>query len=1237
MSIRQVSRATGIPSATLGGYFSGRHLPTVSQTAAFHVLLEVLGADDEAAWQDALERARRAGRERRGRTPAPYRGLESYDVDDAEWFVGREDVVAELAARVAELRAQVARPQVLTVLGASGSGKSSLLRAGLVARARAEGAALRAGLVARARAEGAAAEVTVPGAAPLAAVQAVRRSGAGPEWPDLLVLDQLEELFSDQVDATERTAFLELLTDLAGPGARTVVVLGLRADFFGTALDEPALFPLVSTQSLVVGPMSADALRRVIVEPAARAGWSVENELVDLLVRDVSAKGTPDPGSLPLLSHALLTTWNRSADRVLRAADYLATGGVAGAVQRTAEEVYTGLTPAGQETARALLSQLVSVDDDGTATRRRVGHAELMESHDLAEVIEAFVSQRILTATASTLEISHEVLIEVWPRLRDWVAEDRDDLTVRRRVASSARDWESTGRDPGGLLRGSALALAAGLLERQPGWLSASETALVEASTARQQAEQRDERHKQQRLLVLLGVVAALALIASGLSIVLVRALDEAAAQRDIATTTRDEALSRQVALQATQLRETDPPLAMQLALAAYDIAPTVEATSAVLDVSATGVATRLVGVEGEMRAVASPDGSLLATVAANGKVRIWDSAEGEVPRVLATVDARGGGGLYAAEFSPDGALLAVGGSHGRLTLLDVSDPAHPTAWPAELDGPGAAIQAVAFAANGSQLWAATSGPGLFGWRLAAGTAVPLASTDAFGGSVQYVAVAPDGRIATGSGDGAVRLWSVTDGRLRLLHTLPAGRDTNWVNSVAFSPDGGLLAAAGRDRQVRLWDVSGAEPREAHESLTGYPSYVNAVAFDADGGRLGVAGSSGIVQTWRTEDWTLEDSFVGDTNYTSLAFVAGTERVLTGSIDGVTRVWLLDGPRVTGFGDSIWALSYTADGDLLYVGVGNNDPRVVELDSSEPWSPRATGRQFLGPPDAGTLDGVVAVSPDGRRLVAGTLTGDVVTWDLEHPAHRPVVLQAASALIENVQFSPDGRHFATAADDGSVKVYDATAAGPPRLEHDLSTGTVTIGLGFNHDGSLLAAGTADDEVRLWRLGETVEGLPPITGFDNDVYAVLFSPDRRTLVTGGVDEVVRLWDVSDPTAPVPIGDPLRGPTDTVWGVSASPDGSELAAASADGHLWVWSFDGARARLRAELGGLGTETYQVAHHPTAAGYAGAGADGVTTFWTTDVDTVRERICAAAGTPITRQEWAQYVPDTPYAPPC
>ncbi|MGN6330239.1 MAG: nSTAND1 domain-containing NTPase, partial [Motilibacteraceae bacterium] len=417
LSVREAARSSEVPLGTVSGWFTGRHVPPPSARDQLVALLRACRVHDDVAlagWVDAAARVRRAPGRRAADAPTPYRGLAGYQADDADWFVGREALTEALVALAAPADPDASDPGLpVVVIGPSGSGKSSLLRAGLVPA-----------LAGTHRVA-----VCSPGRHPAATLQAAleRLRAAGSEGdgaprPALLVVDQLEELFT-LADEDERAHALALLAALAGgappDGSPVRVVLGVRSDFSSHCMRDPLLARSLQAAQLVVPPMGEAELRRAVVEPARRAGVSVEDGLVDLLLRDLrpsrAGAGTPaDASALPLFSHALLATWEHAQSGVLRVADYQAVGGVAGAVARTAEETLAPLDPAGVELARRLLLRLVRLVDGEPVARRHQLLSELVPAggheadHDpAADVVARFGAPRLLSSDEDGVALAH--------------------------------------------------------------------------------------------------------------------------------------------------------------------------------------------------------------------------------------------------------------------------------------------------------------------------------------------------------------------------------------------------------------------------------------------------------------------------------------------------------------------------------------------------------------------------------------------------------------------------------------------------------------------------------------------------------------------------------------------------------------------------------------------------------------------------------------------------------------
>ena len=441
----------------------------------------------------------------------PYKGLECFEATDASRFVGREELVARLAQRLRER-------SFLAVIGASGSGKSSLVRAGLIP-ALGESVGPTSGyrvvmLTPTARPlESLAVALARPGGAPADTASLVDslagdprtlrlalRTVAGQGRP-LVVVDQFEGLFTECGDERERSAFIENLVAATEKDGDASVVLTLRADFYGECARYAPLRDRLAAEQEYIGPMAASELRRAIEEPARRGAWEFEPGLVDLLLRDVG----DEPGALPLLSHALLETWKRRRGRVMTLESYAESGGVHGAIARTAESVYNQrLTGAERDVARAIFVRLAAFGDEAQTTRRRVAIDDLATSADerpiVDQVLRILAEARLVTIGAGTVEVAHEALIREWPTLRQWLSDDRDGLRIHRHLSLAAQEWDASGRQASELYRGARLGQALEWSAATPRALNALEREFLDASAseANREAAERDARQRKE-------------------------------------------------------------------------------------------------------------------------------------------------------------------------------------------------------------------------------------------------------------------------------------------------------------------------------------------------------------------------------------------------------------------------------------------------------------------------------------------------------------------------------------------------------------------------------------------------------------------------------------------------------------------------------------------------------------------------------------------------------------------
>ncbi|TLS43932.1 hypothetical protein FE633_23180 [Streptomyces montanus] len=1216
----------------------------------------------------------------------PYRGLASYRQQDARWFFGRE---RSTDALVAQLRAAETTGGLVMLVGASGAGKSSLLNAGLVP-------ALRSGAL-NDDEDGRAGDVLqlVPGVDPLAeltrripelasvvspAEEAAAKEPGTPQfahavraavtaWAEretssparpVVIVDQFEEAFTLCSDEASRRAFIQLLhaaCSPAAPGAPApvLVVLGIRADFYEQCLRYPELADALQHRHMVLGPLTTTELREAVTGPAKAVGLELEPGLAELIIREVSAdgpRGTHDAGVLPLLSHALLATWQRRKSGRLTLAGYRAAGGIQGAVAATAERAWSHLDPAARTAARLLLLRLVRLGEDTQATRRRGTRRQLAdESTDpdkTEESLEALVRARLVTLDAETVEITHEALLHAWPRLREWIDEDRNGNLLRQRLEEDGRAWEASNRDSSLLYRGSRLEQAynwakssrdtgdardAGNADNARDAGALGKTFLTRSAVEFLAASVRLRRRAVWISRSAVSALVVLALLAVGSAVV--------------AWQQRNDAVFEQVLAEADRVQYTDPSLSAQLDLVAHRLRPDDEDTNnRLISIVNAPLATPLLGHTGAVYLTSfSPNGRILATASYDRTVRLWDVRNPTRPEPLGKPLTGHTSWVSSAVFSPDGETLASAADDGTIRLWDVRDPRHPRPLGAPLTGHDGTIYLLAFSPDGHTLASASEDHTVGLWdvddpRRPKELGALTGATDA----VRAVAFSPDGRtLAAGGDDNTIRLWDTADPRRpKPIDRVLTGH-TDLVHSVAFSPDGRTLASGSADDTIRLWKV--ADPRRAAPlgaPLTGHTGPIWSVAFNPDGTTLAAASQDSTASLWNVSD-PAYPSQVGEPlagsqgEMYALGFSPDGQTLATGSGDDVVRLWSIPTSdmigRVGAFRPDGQVLATAArDGRIRLWNVGTPN-RPVPL--SEPFTP---GEGEVRWP---------TFSPDGRTLAVLTGSRAVQLWNVTDPT-RPVAYGPPVALRTRfaaaLAISPDGRTLATAYDDRTIQLWNISdpsrlrRLGKPLSGH---TGYVNS-LVFSPDGRTLASGSADTTIRLWNVTDPRHAArlgAPLKGHLGPVNALVYSPDGDTLASGSDDGTARLWNVTDPREATRRGSPLTGHTEAVVSLTLSRDGRTLASGAHDNTVRLW--DVADPSEAAPIGQSMSPSAKtgnfLAFSPKSHMLGVSSGTDTVRLWSLDVDEAIRHICSTTQGVLTQEKWHEYLSRLSYEPPC
>jgi WD40 repeat protein/transcriptional regulator with XRE-family HTH domain len=1157
----------------------------------------------------------------------PYPGLVPFEERDARLFYGRDELADRLVRRLAE---PLDRAGILLVAGESGSGKSSLLRAGLLPRLAA--GALGPGSerwprrvirptasplreLAMHLAEMAGADpVSVyrslsaaPDEAPMLAGQAARTvtrrgadpgsggpSGAGAGAPRLvLVVDQFEELFTagedGDVDAVERTAFVTALHAAATvpAGSRrlppALVVAAVRADYLGRLIAYPPLRAALDAGLFTVGAMSEAELRLAVTGPAAEAALVVEPAVVEAVIAELRDEGGAGLGSgvLPLMSQAMAATWERREGNELTLRGYRRAGGVADAVNRAAQAAYATLTRSQQDAARLVFTQLTVITAGGQFARRRCRRTDLSSpgphmAADIDAVIGVFSAQRLLVLGEDSVEIAHDALLHAWKQLRDWLGDDQLGRALYGQVVTDADTWDSNGRDSSYLYRPGRLATIDAAAARWRGAparyppLPATGEAFLGA------AHHAASRSTRRRRTVIAGLVALTMIAFSGAGIAVHGAAD---ASRQAANASRQHAiaLSRQLAAESLAADSANPLTARRLAVAAWRVSPTSQAGSVLanllMEQQQHGILPGNPANQGVSAVAFSPGGKLLAAAYGDGTVRLRNPATQQA--VGAPLPAgTGPEGVSSVAFSPDGKLLASSGDGRTVRLWNPATRQVLGTLPADT-GPVEGVTTVAFSPDGKLLAIAGDIGIVRLWDPATRQAVGAPLLAASNGGLNGVAFSPDGKLlATADMAGYVRLWDLAT---RQAVGAPLLAATNGgLNGVAFSPDGKLLASADGDGTVRLWDPATRQAVGAPlPAATGPEASVFGVAFSPDGKLLASGGADGTVRLWNpaTRQAPLAPLPPVAGGVKGVAFSPDGKLLAAAGGDGTVR---LRNPATrqpagvvmaeTGPGSYVSGVAFSPDGKLLATANGD---ATVGL-----WNPvtRKASGGFSG-------RNAVAFSPDGKLLAAAEVGGIVRLWNPATGQLARAPLPAdPGGIVNGVAFSPDGKLVAAAEADGYVLLWNPVtgqAVGAPLRAYAGQVAAVN-GVAFSPDGKLLASADGDGTVRLWNpaTGQALGALLLAdTGSGGSVSGAAFSPDGKLLAAAYGDGTVRLWN---PATRQAVGTPLpayAGQVAAVNGVAFSPDGKLLASADGDGTVRTWQlplFTNPYAALCADVG-------------------------------------------------------------------
>ncbi|MCP4289575.1 MAG: protein kinase [Gammaproteobacteria bacterium] len=1174
-----------------------------------------------------------------GPPPAcPYRGLFAFHEEDADFFFGREAFTQQLVAAVRE-RGLVA------VVGSSGSGKSSVVFAGLIAQllggppnpptpfptreggdspplageGLGEGSpwlittfrpgsdpfqALAAGLLPLLEPDLSQTDQLVEarklaerlstGDLPLADVidRILQRhnheSGAMPALPQsglrpdstatrfMLVSDQFEELYTLCPEPETRYSFLDMLLELIGrqqdrPQPSFTFVFTLRADFLEQALAYRPFADALQGTDLKLGPMTRDELGRAIENPAEKQGVLFETGLVERILDDVGQ----EPGNLPLLEFALTALWDQQQGRTLSHTGYEAIARVEGALTRYADEVYAGLSPAEQETARRVFIQTVRPGQGTEDTRRLARRAELGEADwNLARRLadaRLVVTGRDVAGNES-VEVVHEALIRSWGQLRHWMQADRTFRAWQERLRAALRQWEATGQDPGALLRGVPLAEAENWLAERETDLSQVEREFIQAGSdfrrqrqAAEQAQQERERTLERSALRRLRVIVAVLVAASIAGIVLTIIIfnqsqinRQTAEQAQAASTTAMAAEATAVAERAEAERQANIAFARQLAIRVEDeldsdnfdtalllaieagrTAETIESWRALrqavthprpLQMTLTGHTAGLTEFNG---AVWSPDGSRILTASWDGTARVWDAKTGEELLILSGhTDVLLGG----ARWNSDGSRI-----------LTASDDRTARVWDANtgeelltLSGHEDLVNRAGWSPDENRILTAGDDGTARIWD--AETGRELLTLSGHTNFIQSARWNADGsRIITNSADRTARVWEAATGEELLVL---AGHDDGVIEA-RWSPDESRILTASVDGVVKLRE---AESGEEMLTFTAHTSFLWTAIWNADGSRIMTTSDDRTAKVWDAETGQNLLTLTGPELVKQAAWNKAESLILTASEDNTARLWdAKTGQELARFGHSGWvqSASWSPDESLILTASDDHTARVWAWDAStqepNPELPVMVGSQIdyyqAGWNRNETLILTASADPRGYARIWDAATGKAL---LTLTGHTKEVFWAVWNKAES--------RILTASADGTARVWDAET-GSELLALSGHTGEVNWAA-WNANERRILTNSDDGTTRVWN-AQTGEVLLTLSGHTSEAGAG-WNADESRILTASLDGTAQVWDAQTGEQFII----LSGHTDEVHQATWNADGSLILTRSKDGTARVW---------------------------------------------------------------------------------
>jgi len=1099
----------------------------------------------------------------KGEVICPYQGLQAFDRNQKEFFFGRKRLVETI-------KQNLDNSAFIPMIGASGSGKSSVVRAGLIPWLEEEGnwqilAPIKPGFEPLLEIRGAFKSffrgkdekqlkefIEDEDKYPKGLVNIVERLPGAEQF--LLVIDQFEEVFTVCPDEEERQRFIQLITQVAEIfNCRLSVVTTMRADFLEPCLRYPSLYQQIQKQAVFMPPLAGIDLRDAITEPARHQGYTIEEELVFRILEDVGK----EPGFLPLLEFALTKLWQKrdQEKHLLTLEEYNKLGGLAGALDIHAEQVYhhrdfeidspiDKRKEKEQDWIKKIFLRLVRTGEQEKDTRQRQPKSTLLaiagdEQEALSELLEGeegLVQGRLLVTGQDTqdaepwVDLAHEALIEGWHRLAKWRKENRDLRRLIDRLEDALREWKKDPKDDN-LMMGGLLAqvrekwqdVEDGLSHAAKEFFQKSDSRDQEKIIALQQALLREQAARVNDLLSTEPV--------NGL-VMAIQATDKSLELLGEVFSPVQTSLHKavKVAREKNCFRGHQSWVNCAAFIPNTDLiaSGSDDKTLQLWNLQGEPTGEPFKGHESAIRSIAvSPKGDCIASCGNDKTIRLWNLQGISIKEPFRGHE----GDVISIAFSPDGQYIVSGSRDKTIRLWDLQGKQVGEPFRGHED----LVGAVAFSPDGQYIVSGSQDNTIRLWDLR-GKQVgkPFIGHEE---RVAAVTFSPDGQyIVSGSRDKTIRLWDLQGKQVGE----PFRGHGAAVFCVSFSLNGQYIISGGEDRTIRVWNLKG---QKIGKTFQGHQGAINSAVSSADGSYILSASEDKTIRLWDFQDFSNGRQFQ-EGGTVAVAFSPDSQCIVSAEKDGV-QLWDLDGTQINGFFEESEGVSFIAFSPTGQNIVGGKGWNTIVWDLSG----NLVSKSF----DDGHDDFIssVAVSPDGQCIASSSNDGTIRLWNLQGKQIREPFYGHQVIVQKGWGYRGSGR-----GDFGGFSTGEDISFGSSYTNSVTTSVTASVSsIAFSPDGQYIVSGGYDATIRLWDLQGNQVG-EPFYGHRDGVHCVAFSPDGQYIVSGGDDATIRLWDLQGNQ----VGESFYGHVYSVNSVAFSPDSQYIVSAGMDGSVRVWDLRG-----------------------------------------------------------------------------